>query len=267
MLLLIGWLLSVLGVGSIALFPMPAAVDLAMSLSAFGLCMAAAVLALVGLHEYSQHPKQYQQGRPQAIWTLALSAIIMTLLFLNVAMARRPPQLSNAYLVGGRPLIFQELNFKFVPPRGRWALETNSLESNVTLTLKWDRPEIHFLIIAQKAPHEKYSTENLADMVTESLRDKADSVHLLYRGPTRIDRLPGLRLHIETDRTGQKFYHEHRLFVTNDLTYQLTASGHQRDKEEVGKIAEFLAHRFELLDYSPRWTSETNSEFRRRYLQ
>jgi hypothetical protein len=267
MLLLLGWLLSFLGVGFFAAFPMAAIVDLVVSLAAFGLCMAAVVLALSGLQEYSRHPKRYRQGRAQAIWTLALSAMILTLLFVNVANARKPTQTSTGHF-SSRPFVFANLNFKFLDPGERWIqLKTHNFGSNAALALRFERPEIDFVIIAERAPYESFSTENLADTAIEKLTRKSDSIRLLYRGPTRVDRLAGLRLHVETDRAGQKFYGEHRLFATNNLTYQLITSGAQKDKKSIADAAEFLSYRFELLDYSRPSHTDTNSEFRRRYLQ
>src|SRR5262245_19518158 len=116
MVMLIGWLLSFIKARLTAFAPMAGTLDLVFSLAAFGLCMAAAVLAVAGLREYSQRPKRYKQGKIQAIWTIALSVVIMAALTSNVAKARSPPRFSNRYLVGGRPLVFEELNFKFLHP-------------------------------------------------------------------------------------------------------------------------------------------------------
>jgi hypothetical protein len=106
MLLLFAWLLSLFRASLSIVFPVPEVVDLVFTLAAFAITMAAAVLAVVGLGEYSQG-KRFIHGRAQAIWTLCLSAVILASTFYSVSRARHKNRLPSTYMANGVPNTYE----------------------------------------------------------------------------------------------------------------------------------------------------------------
>jgi hypothetical protein len=251
-LVLVAWLIPFVWQGLSLLVPSLPLVSMVVSLISLGIVFAAAVLAVTGLREYSRQRNRYTQGKVQAIWTLVLSVLIGTLPIVtavemrwNVLGTRNPP-------VGARVMVFHELNFKFFAPGGRWAeVGTNDSEPNASVMLHSTRPEAYFLVIAQPMPWKNYSVDDLAEEATRNLGDTGAPVKVVYRWPIKLNQLEGLHLHSESERAGEKLYYEHRLFVTKDLTYQLIAWGHQRDRKKIAKEANDLAWCFEVIEYRP----------------
>jgi len=267
MLLLVAWVISFCRTALIALIPVPASVALFVALGSFGVAMAAAVLAAAGLHECSR-TAYYTQGKAQAIWTLVLSATIIALTIFVAKGFTPHGSGKDRYALGGRPLVFQEHNFKFLHPGKQWTEDaTNDLPGNTALAFVSTRPATHFALVVEKPGREAYTVSDLAQDVMENLRGTSDTVQPVYRGPLRVDWLAGLRLYTEADRRGQKLYYEHRLFVTNGFAYQLIAWGDHGDRKLISADAEYLVRRFELLDYSLGSRAKTNSAFRERFLQ
>jgi len=259
-LVLIAWLVSVGGNGMLHLFPLPDLVFQAVAMVSFGLSMAAVVLAALGLSEYARGRGRYTQGKAQAIWALVVSGLEIAFMIAFIVEVRWGVLGRRGPPTGARVVVFDDLNFKFYAPGGRWVeVQTNSLDRNATLALMCARPEVHFLVIAQKAPNKDYSTDDLAELATKNLLNSVEPGRVVYRGPTRRDRLEGLRIHSVAPQSGQQLYFEHRLFVTNGWAYQLVAWGRQRDQARVAEEADYLARRFDLLDYGRHPPTSTNA--------
>ena len=169
--LLAGWLTLVVSIVLFSLIPLPAIIDQIISMVSFGMTLAGGVLATVGLREYSRRGSQFKQGRAQAISALVLSgSLLVSLLALivearwNVFGTRNPP-------VGARVLVFQDQNFRFLAPGGRWIqVESNSAIKEATLMLQRDKPKIHFVVSVNEETREGYSVNDLANDVTENLK-------------------------------------------------------------------------------------------------
>jgi hypothetical protein len=247
-----GWLFPIVCLALSLFVPVPLTRGLIYLIS-IALIAAAAVLAIAGLRECSRERSRYAHGKAHAISALVTSSLVLMLplaVFVemkwNVLGTLNPP-------AGARVLVFDDLNFKFFAPGGRWKLEeTNGPSPKATLTLSCSRPQAIFFVLAERAPRQNYSNDELTEAVLKNLRDTADTVRVLYRGPVRLDRLEGQRLHSEVGSSAKKLYYEHRLFATNGWAYQLVARGRQRDQSSVAEEAVELARHFELLDYTRR---------------
>src|SRR6266542_1321962 len=80
MMILIAWLLFAVCPWLLILIPALVLIYGVVAMVSFGITMAAAVLAVVGLQEVSRRRDQYTQGRAQAISTLVLSGLVPTLM-------------------------------------------------------------------------------------------------------------------------------------------------------------------------------------------
>jgi len=257
MLLLIAWVPLPLALGTLApLLGLPPLSLEFLTLVCSALIIAAAVLAVIGLREFSGTQGYYTQGRRQAVATLLGGPALVIVLISNVVRDRSevvvPP--------GQRVMRFDELNFKFYSPGEPWTqLPTNSLIPRATLAFKHTRPELQFLIIAEPALSADYSAQQLADEAIAEVLAVVDRLEVVYRGPTKVRSLEGIRLHSRAERSGQAYYCEHRLFATNGWNYQLLVWGREKDTEFIAYLMEWLAPRFEQLDPSGRPPTSTNS--------
>src|ERR1043165_8307637 len=77
MLLLLGWSCAGLITAAARWLPGISGVAAWAGLLALGCFLAAVVMAILGLRECAKNKETYQQGRAQAVWTLALTAIVL----------------------------------------------------------------------------------------------------------------------------------------------------------------------------------------------
>src|SRR5437867_2110126 len=249
MVLLVAWMASIAVNWAFASFPglEPLGIVLELLPSAFAVC--AALLAVAGLKDYSRAKGYYTQGQAQAFSTLVVSGLLLLLIAAVTFGGIRGSFFGRTRAAGGRPLVFEELNFKFLSPGSEWSqLETNSLDPKATLGFRCTRPEIYFLIVAQKAPNEKFSIDDLWDVALRNLSNAVATLRVIYRASTYLAGYEGLRVHSEATRSGQKFYYQHRLLVLNGLTYQLIFWGADRERLTIAEEADYLIGRFTLLD-------------------
>jgi len=227
--------------------------------TSFGIILASAVLAVVGLREYSRRAGTYAQGKTQAICALALSALVACLPLAFLAQLRWDILPTSGPPAGARVLLFEDLNFKFFAPGGNWIeVGTNDLTLNGTVAFRFSRSEMYFVVVAQKTGDKYYSADQLAEVAMKDLSNSVDEIRLVYRGPVQIDRLEGLRLDNEAKRSGESLYFEHRLFAINGWAYQLITWGSKSLEANIAEQAETLARRFELLDYYRPLQLDTN---------
>ena len=247
-LMLIGWLIPLGYIGFSTLLGYPLPFDWLVSMVSFAVVLAAVVLAFLGLHEYSRGQGRYTQGKVQAICTVVFGGLVAVLPILAAVEARWNVFGTRSGPAGARVLVFEDLNFRFFTPGGRWVqVETNGFQRNAALALACRRPELHFIVLAEKAPSESFSVNDLAEMAQRNLSNAVAAASIVYRGPTRIERLEGLRLDSEVEQSGQRFYYQLRLFTSHGFAYQLIAWGRLRDEGTVAEEMNYLARQFELL--------------------
>jgi len=247
-LVLIGWLVWIGYLCFSTVIGAPLPFVRLISTTSSGIVLAAAVLAVVGLREYSRGGQRFRQGRTQAVCALIASGLMTVFPILVLVEARWNILGASNAPAGARFMVFDDLNFRFYAPGGRWVeVQTNSLDQNATFVLTRKRPEIDFIVLARKAPSAGYSVSDLAEGAKRSLSNTVDVGRVAYSGPTRINQMEGLRYDFRVERAGQQFYYQTRLFVRNGFTYQLISWGRQRDEADVAEAISYLAGRFELL--------------------
>jgi hypothetical protein len=258
MVLLGAWMASIGWVWFHSLSPALESVELILGIIPSGLTVGAALLAIAGLKEYSRGKGFYTQGLAQAFTALAVSGLLLLLIGLTIAGGMWSGFSEMDHPSGGKPLVFEEQNFKFLHPGSRWtSLETNSLDPGASLALRRLRPELNFLVVAQKTPSEKYSLDDLAELARRNQSNAVDRVRVFYSGATSLDRLDGLRVHSEGEPSGRKFYYQHRLFLAAGWGYQLITWG--PDRATVANEADYLSSRFQILELNRRSQTGTNS--------
>src|SRR5438876_8347317 len=113
-----------------------------------GIILSAAVMAVVGLREYSRGGQRFTQGRAQAVCALIASGLITVFPILVLVEGRWNILGTRSAPAGARVLVFDDLNFRFFAPGGRWVeVQTNRVEQNATFALTCKRPEIDFIVI------------------------------------------------------------------------------------------------------------------------
>jgi len=245
---LVAWIASIAVNWSVGSFPALESINLILSLLPSGLAIGAGLLAVAGLKEYSRSKGYYTQGQAQAFSTLVVSVLLLLLIAAVTFGEMQSAFHGSRHPVGGRPLVFEEWNFKFLAPGSHWSqVETNSLEPKPTLAFRCARPEIHFLIAAQQAPDEKHTVEDLSELAMRNLSNSTDTVRVTYRASTYIAGREGLRVHCEATRAVQKLYYQYRLLVFGGLTYQLITWGADKERAAVAQEADYLLARFTLL--------------------
>ena len=256
MLLLIACLIPFVSRTLSAIVPIP--FPLIIALCEFAIILAAGVLAVIGLREYSRG--RYVQGKAQAIWALTLSGIVAILPLALLAQLKWNFLSTGGTATAGRVVTREDLNFKFFVPGHRWhEAESDPLDLKPVLALRCTGSDLQFAVVAQPASTHKQSSEQLEILATNTLSKALDDLRILSRAAIQKDTLEGIQLDIEAGHRGQPLYVENRLFDGNGFIYQLIAWGPKRYESTVMEQAQALLHRFELIDYNrPLYRSVTN---------
>lgn len=224
-----------------------------LGLSAFVLLVAAVLLAVLGLVEYSGSSGRYTQGRAQAIWTLVLCAIFTSLAVAGFMRSRARRLGDQTPLAAGTPLIFEDCNFKFSAPGRPWGqVDAVKLNPYAKLALVRANPEIYFVVSAEPSMLEDASTESLAELTLTRMKSLVDNLHLVGRRPVKLGGLDGLQVEIDAQVRNYHLFYVNWFCFTNGWAFQLMSWGQAKDRQLVAAETERLLPRFELVDYQRR---------------
>ncbi|MDB6034279.1 MAG: hypothetical protein JWM16_4617, partial [Verrucomicrobiales bacterium] len=216
-----------------------------------GFGVAAIALAIIGLVEYSKAKGQYNQGRSQAIWTLALLLGGICLAVLMSAFGSRG--VSQGKPSDGRPIIVEEFNFQVTPPGRPWVvIEPAKLNRVAKVALTRAAPSVFFVVISEKIVLPDFTSDSLADAVSVQLSSVAESSKVLQRAAVKSRYLNGVGMQTEAVLQGRDFFYVHYCIATNGWAYQLISWGEKRESAEVLRGASEMLGRFELLNYEAR---------------
>lgn len=220
-LLLVAFLIPNLSQTASAIVPVPFG-ELADFVS-LAVTLASAVLALVGLREYGRGRSAYKQGKAQAIWALALSALVAAYPILSLAQSKWNILSIEKPRLTAQALEFTNFNFRFFVPGEPWSqTEGDPLDLKPALTLRYaGSAELHFAVVAQPASNRKQTPEQLETVATNTLSKTLDDLRVVSRLPIRKDALQGIEVDMEVGHRGQTLYVENRLFDGNGWIYQL----------------------------------------------
>lgn len=248
MFLLLGWaMLSFAGLMT-KMFPKEWYLALILGLPACALILTGFVLAIIGLIEFGQQPGVFTQGRAQAIWTLVLSVLILSLFVGGAVVGARRGLAKNTQPASGERLRFEEYNFQFRAPGKPWVqTEISRLNRFAKLGFLRTRPEVYFIIIPEKLPG-SFTTDQLAEVALTHMRSAAEDVRVLKKAPEGAGGLSGLRLEIETQMAGQSFFYINWVCVTNGWAYQILSWGRVLDRKRILDEFSPMRERFSLID-------------------
>lgn len=213
----------------------------------------AALLAILGLIEFSSRREIYAQGRAQAIWALVLVSIFV---FFASAAFIRGVQRAHGFgtAIGqGRPdqmLSFEDLNFRFRSPNRPWvSYDGSRLNKASKISFMRRNPDASIIIIAEKiGTQSQFTTEQLATVGKANLQSAATSSRVLSERPWQVNGLNGLLVVTEAQVGAYQFYYRHWYCFTNGYAYQLVGLSKSEDQDRVaGELGEMLT-RFELID-------------------
>lgn len=215
--------------------------------------VAAIVLAILGLVEFSKQPDVYSQGRAQAIWTLVLAGVFF--LFASVGFIRGLQRahgfgLASGQSQPGKMLTFDDLNFRFRSPDRPWvAYNASRVNKASKLAFMRRNPEAYFFIIAEKlGSRSGLDTEQLAGLGKANLQAAAASSHVVSEVPCTVKGLNGLLVETEAQVGAYQIHYRHWYCFTNGYAYQLVGFSSSDEQQRVaGELQEMLS-RFELID-------------------
>ncbi len=224
-----------------------------MGLAMAGLIIAAAVLALLGLVEFSQRQGAYTQGRAQAIWALALAAVMCVAIAAGIIKA-----MQRSYGFGtamgrsqpGKVFTFDDVNFRFRAPDRPWlSYDASKINKDSKLSFMRRYPDAYFLIIAENiGTRMNVSTEQLAEVGKANLQAAASSCHVVSETALRVKGLNGLLVETEAQVGSLQLHYRNWYCATNGYAYQVAGYSRSEDQKSVAGELEQMFFRFEQVD-------------------
>lgn len=257
MFVLLGWFMSVITVlvtRWLGPSPFMGVVMGMFGLALMAMIVAAIVLAIIGLLEFSRQPGVFTQGRSQAIWALVLGGI-MGIIFGTSAVRgfTRASRFSTAGKTRpAKTVVFDELNFRFETPGNDWvSYDATKVNKDSKLSLLRRFPEVYFLIIAERlGGQKKLTSQGLAELGKAHLQAATTTCRVMSEEPFRLNGLDGVAVRTDASAMGYDLHYLHWYIETNGYAYQLTGFGKQTDRDKVdAEVKKMFAHFF-LLDTS-----------------
>jgi tetratricopeptide (TPR) repeat protein len=230
--------------------------------------IAALVLAITGLVEYSNHKGKYTQGRAQAIWTVSLSFPFLCLMAFGAYRGFQQARLNTQTMTANQPdagqwLVFNDFNFKIRSPGKPWAqLDAKKINKNATVAFAQTQPQVFFMILAERvAMGPNMTTEAMVEIAKANLRGRMDSLQILKENPLRRQGLDGVQLDSAAQNQSYHLLYRNWICVTNGYVYQLVAWGNMEDATAVRAKSDELYAAFSLIDFqrqSPKSANEAS---------
>lgn len=270
MLVLIGWLVSMLLSTSRSFFDFDDFSPVFLSIAIFGcailvaLVACAAMLAILGLAEIGTREPPYRQGKAQAIWALILCTLTVVLFTCGVVAGlwRHRPLAEERELstedpgrlsASGESLVFEELNFRIRRPKRPWEKTDFLQRANPAVTVAFIRqnPDIFFMLIAERGGVQlDMDVAQLCEAVKINARQNSSAVKFGDEKPRTRKGLPGISLEADATVHGQRLRYHYWLCMHNGFSYQLIASSPHVGQAELASKAEEVFSGFDLLDHA-----------------
>lgn len=256
MLMLLGFLVAAsvgLFAQSIGSSPVIVAVRGLLGLMMLGLIVTAIVFAILGLIEFARPPRVFIQGRAQAIWTLALAGVMVSIAgagFVSVILRNSGPSARTGKSRPGQLLTFDDLNFCFRTPDHPWvSFDPAKFNRESKVGFMRRLPEAYILVIAERiGSGSDFTATQLAEIGKAHLQATAQSSRILSETPWRTNGLDGLLIETEAQLTQYSLYYLHWYVATNGYAYQLVGYGRFQDRQRLAGEFRQMFSRFELVD-------------------
>jgi len=207
---------------------------------------AGGILAVIGLVEYSRR-RRYRRGKVRAIIALIICTPLVGVFcvsFVRGFITRSQIQAAGPVA----PMVYEDLNFKFSPPRPWMPYEIKKIISSATLGIRRSLPEVYFIVIAEKPGMESPLTlDSYVEAAKSNLNSASKSAKFVSDTRTTMDGMPVAIFETEAELDNLSLYYVHRMIIHNGYAYQLITWGDIRNRDTVKSEAESLASDFQLL--------------------
>ena len=145
---------------------------------------------------------------------------------------------------------FEELNFQFGLPGRLWAiLGPEAFNTDATLAMRRDQPEVYFMIMAEDAGAGlEVDAAHLAEIVRRNLAAAVGESSVVREYPRRINGLNGIQFATDVKIRGHTLVYQHWVCSRKGYYYQLFTFGDAAHRAAIGREAERLFTRFSLID-------------------
>ncbi|MCA9233853.1 MAG: DUF3857 domain-containing protein [Planctomycetales bacterium] len=225
--------------------------------------VAAPIVALIGLIDYSKRREMYIQGRGQAATALVISLGWMLLAGYLVSRAigeRQQLAELGVESQGGQPVRdqggqgalrrFPSLNYQVRLPRRGWVeLDAASVSEDVSFACRSYTPECLFLVIAEPLGVEAHVTvDALVELTQGRLRSKFTSASFESQRTAVVAGIDGVSFTAKCRSSQLQLVYNFWVGVNNGYVYQLIASGEIALHSRIDGIAREMQDCFSLID-------------------
>lgn len=216
-----------------------------------GMAIIALILGIRGLREYSKQPGQYQQGRKQAGWALAVSSILLLLAtsgFVRGYFKNKNGTFKPVAGVPGKMQEFPDYNFRYKAPEHPWvAVDVSGINKDSKAAFMRRTPETYFIIIPEVLASQM-SSQQLAEFGKAHLKSAATSAHIIQEMPFKVNNYDGVLVESEAQVGKLQLFYVQWYMATNGYAYQLMGYGKTTDRKQIEDELKQMLPRFEVID-------------------
>ena len=212
-------------------------------------------LAISALLEIRAEPLRYTSGKGQAIRALVSAAVFAACFSAGAYSGFRKSRGDDLGPVANAapraPIERPELNFRIKPlPRPWVEMDAKRINRDATLAFARARPELYFMVIAEKLGAVEITPEALLESWRVRLESLSANVSFVAPRPIEVNGLKGLRAGATLTLGTLEFAYVSTALVHNGFVYQLLAWSAARDEGHLNRQADVLFATFELIDAS-----------------
>ena len=215
------------------------------------------VLGITGLVTYRSNEELYVQGRKQAWWGVSLSvlalvavtAVIVTAISERLAESEDPAIAMHEAGDSANQQEFEDLNFRFSPPR-KWAsIPAKTLNEEAQLAYLRKHPDAYFIVIAEKLGEDSgFGNEGLLAIAKANMEAASTRFQVTDEYPMNVDGIEGICFEADVRINGQDISYLPWVGMHNGFAYQLITFFASKDKIEGKAKAHAVRKGFSIID-------------------
>lgn len=254
--------------------PLVAMVALLLAMLVVACAVAGLTLGIVGLAGYGRgyvrdgQTREYQQGRTQAKWGIALSVLFMvsfSIALVSIVSGRtqRATATRLAQDASGGNYVFEDKNFQLCMPADQWMkLDAKTFMEDSSLMLRRRNPEIYVSVIAEQLGVEMgLTTEKLVDIAKSNLKSVSPQARISANVLDPHNGMLGQRFTVDATIGVIDFAYEYWCYSGNGYSYQVLAWSKQAEKDRLHQAADQVFSSFELIDPDRRYYSSGSNPY------
>ena len=212
--------------------------------------LVATVLAVIGLLQY-KHNSDFNQGRKQAISTLIIGGVILSLSGYGTISStiKKLDKYTEEPQSFAKNYTFNELNFNYTSPATKYVdVNYKAFEDVASVAIKKSNPQIFFMIIAESLGVGNFTRDDLEDLVKTNLDSSATSVTVIERSEKELNGMSGLYMQIDARVSNKKISYRYWIYETRGFVFQLVSWTAYKNKDRHSAEFEELISGFQLQD-------------------